>query len=215
MEHNHNDGETMPWGACPACDEELALTGKVSASQGAALVIEHLIASGPGPYSKTDYEEMANRYSSSKSSVYRLLAIKERREDLFELVRSGELTIAEGSRQAGFIEYGLGKHDVPTGGFTFGRRHGTDKFWESVSPISRYLRSWKVLDFKFTHVPPREASRRLRKVEDILESLEAVREDLLIRADNQSLSLKQKKGEDVHGCMDWGIRTRRSPDGHR
>lgn len=57
-----------------------------------------------------------------------------------------------------------------------------DKFTEATEPLIRYLTAWEKKDFKYPHVPPKEAKRRLAKIEEILGGLEQVKEDILMRS---------------------------------
>lgn len=165
-----------------AQSEELELNPAVRAAHGAEwLAIQH-----DAPYNEKEVTEAAERFRSSPTSVYRMLGVYQRSKDIFRKVESGELSMAEGSRQAGFIEYGIGKNNVPTG-MSFGKG---DKFWAAIAPISNYLRGWGSRKFEFTHVPPKEAARRVKKIDDTIAQLERAKADLVERAVDQRLSIK-------------------------
>jgi hypothetical protein len=53
-----------------------------------------------------------------------------------------------------------------------------DKFEEAVEPFVRYLAAWRKKDFLFTHVPPREARKRLAVIDGVMKDLAQAREDL-------------------------------------
>jgi hypothetical protein len=57
-----------------------------------------------------------------------------------------------------------------------------DKFVEATEPLARYLTAWEKKDFKYPHVPPKEAQRRLRKIDEIMGGLAHVKEDILKRS---------------------------------
>ena len=57
-----------------------------------------------------------------------------------------------------------------------------DKFPEATEPLLRYLMAWKKKGFRFPHVPPREAKRRLATIESIVADLTQVREDIVMRS---------------------------------
>jgi hypothetical protein len=59
--------------------------------------------------------------------------------------------------------------------FSFGRG---DKFDASFDPLRRYLRPWKKKKFEFPHVNPKEAARRIKIIEAVMEDLAAVKADL-------------------------------------
>lgn len=57
-----------------------------------------------------------------------------------------------------------------------------DKFDSAIEPLRRYLRGWKPKDFRFTHVNPKEASRRLKQIDEVMDNLSQAREDLARRS---------------------------------
>jgi hypothetical protein len=103
------------------------------------------------------------------------------------MVKNGQLSVAEASRQTGFVEYRLGVHDAPSGMF-FGKG---DKFWEAIGPLSSYLRGWEARGFEFKHLAPKEAARRLKKVEQVEALLAKAKEDIVARADSTKLVVRR------------------------
>lgn len=63
-----------------------------------------------------------------------------------------------------------------------------DKFDEATEPLARYLRGWENRGFAFTHVNPREASRRLQRIDEVTTGLAKAREDLERRSHVARLS---------------------------
>ena len=57
-----------------------------------------------------------------------------------------------------------------------------DKFDSSIEPLVRYLRSWRHKSFRFSHVNPREAKRRIKQIDNVMADLAAAREDLVRRS---------------------------------
>lgn len=190
LDHNHVTREIRPRGECPACDEYLdhTLIGQTSGSR-AALAAEWLIAQQPGPYTRQQMKEAGDKFGTGRSSVSRMIGIGKRSKEVFAKIKSEGMTISEGSRQAGFIEYGRkGRPDLPVGNaIVFGKG---DKFWEAIAPLGNYLRAWEKREYEFSHVPPKEAARRLKRLEEILAQMEAAKADLINRADNTRLALR-------------------------
>lgn len=143
------------------------------------------MALDPNPSRKL-ITEIAKQHGSGFSSTYRVLSIARRKKHIFRKVLNGELSISAASQEAGFHEYSP-MVEASTGRKQFGRG---DKFWEAFAPLGSYLNSWKRHSYRFTHLTPREAARRARKVELVIAELEAAKKDLDERAQTQSLSLR-------------------------
>lgn len=193
MEHNHMSAELKPRGECLACDalherrdEPITSSAKRVTHSGkdAAAAVEYLLSTGPGPFSHEMMGAAGNLFNASRSSVARLLGIKGRSEELFQKVKNEEMKIAHASREAGYIEYGLGR-EMPTN-IIFGKG---DRFWEAIGPISNYLKGWDSRGYEFTHLPPKEAAKRKAKIEQIISMLEKAKKDLEVRSDNSRLRL--------------------------
>src|SRR5262249_16705119 len=100
---------------------------------------------------------------------------------IFEKVKNGETTIANASRMVGYGEY----NPKPIIDQYFGRE---DRFWKALDPLTKYLSAWEEKEFKFTHLTPKEAGKRLQKIEELNALLEGAKKDLEARSDNQMLS---------------------------
>ncbi len=121
------------------------------------------------------------------------------RPDVLERMRQDEYaSFNDVLRDLGFkiiskIEEGRSSTATHTSSF-FG--HG-DKFEEATEPLVRYMAPWRKKDFKFTHVNPKEAKRRLSRLDELIDSLVRTREDLAERAHVASYAApsERKKGE--------------------
>lgn len=70
--------------------------------------------------------------------------------------------------------------------------HG-DKFDTAIEPLMRYLYPWKKRNFRFTHVNPKEAQRRIKKIDQVMADLAAAREDLAKRSHVASYAAPPEK----------------------
>lgn len=189
MEHNHSSRELKERGECPACDALYENADRAAATpvgEKAAAAAEYLLGVSPGPFSKTMIRAAAELFQASTASTYRMLGIHTRSKKLFTAVKNGEMTISEASRKAGYIEYNLGRN-APSKGIYFGKG---DKFWQAIGPIHSYLSGWESRNYEFTNVAVKEAARRLAKIEQIIPMLEKARDDLVVRSEKTSLSVK-------------------------
>lgn len=123
-----------------------------------------------------EVKEVAGIVDVGWTSLERLLGIQKRRPDLITRIRSGELTIAEAARAAGFTQ----QHAPVPGREQFQYARG-DQFQAATEPLTRYLRGWKKRGFEFRHVPPKQAKLRLKTIDRLLEDLTAARADLVGR----------------------------------
>ena len=91
-------------------------------------------------------------------------------------VLRGEMPLNTAAKQAGV---GHPSRANPKLGEAYGKG---DKFDKSALPLLRYLHAWKKRDYKFRHVNPKEAGRRLKVIDEILEKLPEARKDLADRS---------------------------------
>lgn len=68
-----------------------------------------------------------------------------------------------------------------------------DKFDVSIEPFRRYLRAWRKKDFRFTHVNPKEAKRRIKMLDEVIDNLSKAREDLARRSHAATLAAPPEK----------------------
>lgn len=86
---------------------------------------------------------------------------------------SGEVTLNAAQVAAGFRQH------KPVAGRAFGKG---DKWLEVANALMQYLAGWKVRDYKLTHVPPREAEKRVQVIDEMIEGLQHIRADLVQRS---------------------------------
>jgi hypothetical protein len=150
----------------------------------AALATEYMLEHGLAQKrsDSATLREVAAQYDIGYSSLMRVVAIALRSPILLEKIKQGQISIAQASREAGFIEYATVRL-TGKGGF-YGKG---DKFWEALFPIKQYLRAQQANGFKFTNLPPKEATRRLQHLNELAEMLEQARVDIAERAISTSL----------------------------
>lgn len=84
-------------------------------------------------------------------------------------VEAGEVTLNAAQVAAGFRQH------KPIAGRAFGKG---DKWLEVANALTQYLSGWHARDYKFTHVPPKEAEKRVKVIDDMIAGLQNVRTDL-------------------------------------
>lgn len=154
--------------------------------QVAVIGLDILLLQSKPPYSEAQIREVSDMIGAAWSSVQRLARIHAKSPKSITKIRRGELGISAASREAGFVEYEAPinrSYDI-----VFGKG---DKFRESTVPLIRYLRGWKTRGYEFRHLSPREAEKRLNKIDQLLEELTAAREDLARRAHRPRLTHSQ------------------------
>ena len=72
-----------------------------------------------------------------------------------------------------------------------------DKFIAATEPLVRYMTQWRNKNYLFTHVNPKEAKRRVKRLDQLIEDLQRTREDLAARSHVASYAAPQerRKGE--------------------
>lgn len=103
-----------------------------------------------------------------------------KRPDVLEKVLSGEITRSDDVRRAlgmrlrsKLTEGAVSKAKAGSGYFGHG-----DKFDEALEPLVRYVDAWRKRGFTYPHVPPREARKRVAKLDKVIAGLEEARVDL-------------------------------------
>jgi hypothetical protein len=56
----------------------------------------------------------------------------------------------------------------------------------------QYLSGWRARDYKFTHLPPREAENRVKVIDEMIEGLQACRADLVQRSVRATSAVRSK-----------------------
>lgn len=117
------------------------------------------------------YEEAARLYDVGVTTIKRAYAVWRRSPDVASEVRRAKISLAEGERRSGM---------VGVRSFSGARLTHGDK-WATVMEAARiYVRHWA--NRQFTNVNPREASRRLLVVREMIEGLRKIEEDLAARS---------------------------------
>lgn len=140
------------------------------------------------PFRRWHYKEAAEKFGGAASAIEKLNAIRKRNPELVERVLTGEIQLFHASKEAGFSDTMFRKQPTPS--VTFGKG---DKFWQAASPLTRYLKAWKSRGYQFTHLPPKEAQKRLLALDSLIEELSVAREDLVMRSQHQALSVHRQR----------------------
>lgn len=163
-------------------DRNLSVGQKIAVAVG-VILLEPKMIPDPGKARESFFAAYAEKFGVGRSGIERMFQCHNRKPELLERVRDGELSLSEASREAGFKEYHT---DEVALGAAFGRG---DKFQESTEPLLRYLNAWARRDYEFRTVSPKEAARRLKKIDEIIEKLGHARTDLQRRAVRPRLTL--------------------------
>lgn len=99
-------------------------------------------------------------------------------------LESGDVTLNAAQVAAGFRQH------KPVAGRAFGKG---DKWLEVANAVMQYLSGWQAREFKFTHVPPREAENRVKVIDEMIEGLQAARADLVQRSVRATSALPSPK----------------------
>jgi hypothetical protein len=118
-----------------------------------------------------------------------------RRPDLVEKMLSGEITTmhdvqrAIGMKIRARLTEGAHSQADPKNVGQIGKG---DKFEEAMEPLLRYLAAWKKRDFKYPHVPPRAAQKRIAVLDGAIADLQDARADLETRSHVATLSIRSE-----------------------
>ncbi len=88
-------------------------------------------------------------------------------------IESGEITLNAAQVAAGFRQH------KPVAGRAYGKG---DKWLEVANAVMQYLSGWRARDYKFTHIPPVEAEKRVKVIDEMIVELGHVRADLESRS---------------------------------
>lgn len=154
-----------------------------------------MFANGTPPKEWRDVDVVtAEMVGASRSSLTKMRELNRKRPDLVERYGEGEFTLVETLREAGQKVKSRLDEGRPSGATRknsyFGRG---DKFDAAIEPLARYLKAWETKEFRYTHVNPREARSRLKKLNAVLVQLEKTREDLERRSHSARLSAPSEK----------------------
>ena len=135
-------------------------------------------------------EKAAAMVGIGRSSVATAKAIQNRDDSgaVVQAMRSGEVNVQQAAREVGLKTSGQSSTILDSGERTahghakpvyFGKG---DKWLEATQPLARYLKAFEKRDYEFSHVNPREATKRLQVIDELIESLQAARVDLETRS---------------------------------
>jgi hypothetical protein len=137
-----------------------------------------------------DSSEAAAQIGIGKSAVEIMRAALRRDPSVVEGIASGELASMHAVGYAAKLPSIVNRPDrkVPFGS-VFGKG---DPFNEAIAPLRRYLAGWQRREFKFTHVNPREARRRVEVIDALIETLTEARADLEQRSHKARLRVTKE-----------------------
>ena len=124
----------------------------------------------------------ARAHAGSKA-IEKVRGVLRRRPDLEAGLRDGTLSLNAAMTEAGFHAKGS---DIPLG-HAFGKG---DKWMEATEPLVRYLTGWRVRGMEFKHLNPREAQKRLDRIEILEGMLGEMKADLAGRAVRAQTSVR-------------------------
>jgi len=145
----------------------------------------HIIGtSGIGTIDDIDHvvAELANIKPTSLNRLRpRLL---ERPNTVQDLIEGKYASLKQVIRSVGMrTEYtffeGGGKSKSVHDDLYFGR---SDKFEAALAPMRSYFRTWRKKNFRYAHVNPKEAQKRVKLIDEVMADLAAAREDLANRS---------------------------------
>jgi hypothetical protein len=154
---------------------------------------ERMLAGKADPSPESDEgrsdAKAADLVGVGRSTVAAAKAIQRRDETgaIVDGMRAGELNVAQAAREAGFegmAQGGLGQ------GAIGGRRDARgaeqpatyfgkgDKWAEASEPLRRYLAAHARRNYEFSHIAPKEARKRVKTIDQLIEGLAAAKADL-------------------------------------
>lgn len=107
--------------------------------------------------------------------------------EIVDAMRAGEMNVSQAARSVGLTGRGnrsgginvLETGERDSGGKVLPIYFGKgDKWDEATVPLARYLAAWEKRGYRFGHVNPRNAKKRLAVIDNLIDGLQAAREDL-------------------------------------
>lgn len=131
-------------------------------------------------------EKAAALVGVGRSTVAAAKAIQKRDDsgEIIDAMRAGELNVEQAAREAGVKTSGQSTSVLDSGDRTsdgkakpifFGKG---DKWTEASQPLVRYLAAFAKRDYRFGHVNPAEAGKRLKTIDLLIDGLTQARADL-------------------------------------
>lgn len=135
---------------------------------------------------RTDGEKkaaaLAERIGASYDSVLRVRRIIQKDLGAREKLETGEWDIVTAGRNVGLQMGRSGIKATPRGNGTVSTISRGDQWDAALHDAYLYLSHRETLGMKFPHVAPREAARRVREIDELLDLLNQARADLAPRA---------------------------------
>jgi len=121
---------------------------------------------------------------STERQIQAVTAVLVRVPEMEAGLESGEVTLNAAQVAAGYRQH------KPVAGRAYGKG---DKWLEVANAMMQYLSGWHARDFKFTHLPPSEAAKRVKVIDEMIEGLREARADLVQRAVRATTSVPSPK----------------------
>jgi len=122
---------------------------------------------------------------STERQVQAVGAVLGKLPELEEQIAAGEITLNAAQVAAGYRQH----KPVSGRGNWFGKG---DKWVEVANPLLAYLAGWKNRGYQFTHLPPKEAEKRVKAIDEIIAGLQEARADLVQRSVRATSSLASR-----------------------
>ena len=138
---------------------------------------------------------VANMLGIRHSGVLQVRPRLHKRPDVIEKIMSGEITTlhdvqrAVGMKLRSRLDEGA-ESSAKLSNSYYGKG---DKFDEALEPLLRYLAAWRKREFKYPHVPPRAAQKRIAVLDEVVADLVNAREDLETRSHVATLRAPSEK----------------------
>jgi hypothetical protein len=129
-------------------------------------------------------EAAARLTGSTPRQIQAVAATLARVPEMEPRLASGEVTLNAAQVAAGYRQH------QPVAGKAFGKG---DKWLEVANGMMQYLSGWRSREFKFTHLPPAEAEKRVKVIDEMVEGLQQARADLVQRSVRATSSLPSAK----------------------
>jgi hypothetical protein len=138
---------------------------------------------------------VADMLGISRAGVTQIRPRLHKRPDVIEKIMSGEITShhdvprAVGMKLRSRLDEGAESTAKRTNSY-YGKG---DKFDEALEPLLRYLAAWRKREFKYSHVPPRAAQKRIAVLDEVVTDLVNAREDLKTRSHVATLGVPSER----------------------
>lgn len=130
-------------------------------------------------------KEAAEISNSTERQIEAVIGVLGRVPEFEQPLADAEMTLNAALVGAGYRAHGPRKNE--------GRMFGKGDLWGELHlRVMQYLTAWARKDWKFTHVPPKEAEKRIVEIDAIIEGLQCARADLVARSVRATSALSNK-----------------------